>query len=118
MRRENFMIEILKIVVRLRCKYCPIIPELYYLETSPTYRNGAKDVRNTVGPFILSQTISFLKKSLLANIYLYCSYGVTAQIFMGHPNISNHISLCSTEREWLKSNLISKIIPVPGTYTG
>ena len=39
------MIEILKIVVRLRCKYCPIIPELYYLETSPTYRNGAKDVR-------------------------------------------------------------------------
>eukprot|EP00116_Pleurobrachia_bachei_P001405 sb/3461667/ len=58
-----------KIVVRLRCKDCPIIPELYYLETSPTYRNGAKDVRNTVGPFILFQIISFLKKSTCDNIY-------------------------------------------------
>ena len=55
------MIENLKIVVRHRCKDCRIIPELYYLETSPTYRNEAKDVRNTVEPFILFQIISFLK---------------------------------------------------------
>jgi hypothetical protein len=57
------MIEILKIVVRIRCKYCPIIPEPYYLETSTTYRDIAKDARNTVGPFIFYQIISFLKKS-------------------------------------------------------
>ena len=63
------MIENLKIVVRHRCKDCPIIPELYYLETSPTYRNEAKDVRNTVEPFILFQIISFLKKSTCDKIY-------------------------------------------------
>ena len=69
MRRKNFMIEILKIVVRHTCKDWPITPELYYLETSPTYRTGAKDARNTVGPFIFFQIISFLKKPPKDNIY-------------------------------------------------
>eukprot|EP00116_Pleurobrachia_bachei_P003264 sb/3463526/ len=49
--------------LRLRCKDCLIIPEPYYLETSPTYRDRAKDVRNTVEPFIFFQIINFLKKS-------------------------------------------------------
>ena len=61
MRRKNFMLEILAIVVRPTCKDWPIIPELYYLETFPTYRNKAKDARNTVGPFIFFQIISFLR---------------------------------------------------------
>ena len=47
----------------------PIATLLYEHVESLTYRNGAKGVRNTVGPFIFFQIIRFFSKLPEDNIY-------------------------------------------------